>query len=48
LWQLTNDEFVEIPAEGDGLLTSATFPGLVIDSTALISGDLSAALARLS
>lgn len=48
LWQLTNDEFVEIPAEGDGLLKSGTFPGLVIDSTALIFGDLSAALARLS
>lgn len=47
-WQLKNDEFVEIPADGDGILTSSTFPGLVIDSAALTSGDLSTALARLS
>ncbi|MEY3895879.1 MAG: hypothetical protein RLZZ214_1399 [Verrucomicrobiota bacterium] len=46
-WQLKEDEFAEIPADESGLLTSATFPGLVIDSQALTSGDLAVALARL-
>jgi Uma2 family endonuclease len=49
LWcRLLNDEFVEIPADADGLIASATFPGLVIDSKALTGGDLAAALARLA
>ncbi|MCU0778364.1 MAG: Uma2 family endonuclease [Akkermansiaceae bacterium] len=49
LWcRLLNDEFVEIPADADGLIASATFPGLVIDSKALTAGDLAAALARLA
>lgn len=47
-WRLVEDEFVEIPADTDGLLASATFPGLVIDSKALTGGDLSGALARLA
>jgi Uma2 family endonuclease len=46
-WRLLDDEFVEIPANPDGLMASVTFPGLVIDSQALTAGDLSAALARL-
>ena len=46
-WQLKDDEFVEIPADADGLLASANFPGLVIDSMALTTGDLPAVLARL-
>jgi Uma2 family endonuclease len=46
-WRLLDDEFVEIPADADGLIASATFPGLVIDSKALTGGDLAAALARL-
>lgn len=46
-WQLKDDEFVEIPADENGLITSATFPGLVIDSHALTSGDLASALAQL-
>jgi len=47
-WQLKDDEFVEIPPNADGLLESATFPGLVIDCPALIGGDLATALAKLS
>ncbi|MGL5020233.1 MAG: Uma2 family endonuclease [Luteolibacter sp.] len=46
-WQLKDDEFVEIPADENGLVTSATFPGLVIDSNALTSGNLAVALERL-
>jgi len=46
-WLLKDDEFVEIPADENGLITSANFPGLVIDSNALTSGDLAVALERL-
>ncbi len=46
-WQLKNDEFVEIPANAQGVLESPTFPGLVIDCPALIAGDLATALAKL-
>ncbi|MGL4401924.1 MAG: Uma2 family endonuclease [Luteolibacter sp.] len=46
-WQLKDDEFVEIPADDEGLITSVVFPGLVIDSSALTSGNLTAALERL-
>lgn len=46
-WRLADDEFVEIPADADGLMASVEFPGLVIDAAALTSGDLAAALARL-
>lgn len=46
-WQLKDDEFVEIPADENGLITNATFSGLVIDAHALTSGDLAVALERL-
>jgi Uma2 family endonuclease len=46
-WQLKDDEFVEIPANAQGMLESPTFPGLVIDCPALIAGDLATALAKL-
>jgi Uma2 family endonuclease len=46
-WQLKDDEFVEISADEKGLITSANFPGLVIDSQALTSGNLAVALERL-
>ncbi len=46
-WEFQEGEFVEISPDANGVLTSATFPGLVIDSTALTSGDLATALARL-
>jgi Uma2 family endonuclease len=47
-WQLKDDEFVEISADQEGLITSANFPGLVIDSKALTSGNLAVALERLA
>jgi Uma2 family endonuclease len=46
-WQLKDDEFVEISADEEGLITSVNFPGLVIDSNALTSGNLAVALERL-
>lgn len=46
-WQLLNDGFAEIQPDADGILASPNFPGLVIDSAALTSGDLATALARL-
>lgn len=46
-WRLLDDEFVEIPADANGLMASVLFPGLVIDSKALTAGDLAAALDRL-
>ena len=47
-WQFMDGEFIEILPDAEGILTSATFLGLVIDSSALTAGDLAAALARLS
>ncbi len=46
-WQLLDGEFVEIAPSPEGLLESANFPGLIIDTQALIAGDLASALARL-
>jgi hypothetical protein len=47
-WFLQNDEFVEIEPDDHGILNSAGFPGLAIGCAALVSGDLAAALSRLS
>ena len=47
-WQFDDGEFIEISPNAEGILTSPTFPGLVIDSAALTSGDLAQALARLA
>lgn len=47
-WQFDDGEFIEISPDAEGILTSPTFPGLVIDSAALTSGDLAQALARLA
>ena len=47
-WQFDDGEFIEISPDAEGILTSALFPGLVIDSAALTSGDLAQALARLA
>jgi Uma2 family endonuclease len=46
-WELKNDGYVEISQDADGLLASPNFPGLCIDATALTSGDLATALAKL-
>ena len=47
-WQFDDGEFIEISPDAEGILTSPIFPGLVIDSAALTSGDLAQALARLA
>lgn len=46
-WEYREEDFVEIPSDADGLLESRIFPGLVIDTRALLAGDLATALARL-
>lgn len=47
LFQLHEGEFVEFAPSPEGLLESPNFPGLVIDTAALIAGDLATALSRL-
>ncbi len=47
-WQLTDAGYVEINPNSAGMLESEIFPGLIIDTTALTSGDLATALARLT
>jgi Uma2 family endonuclease len=46
-WRLKDDDYIEIEASAKSLLESAAFPGLVIDVTALTSGDLATALTKL-
>jgi len=46
-WQYRENDFVEIPSDSRGLLESRIFPGLIIDSLSLLSGDLASALEKL-
>jgi Uma2 family endonuclease len=46
-WELRDDEYAELPATEAGFLESPGFPGLIIDTSALLSGDLATALAAL-
>ncbi len=46
-WQLSQGEYQEIVPDGDGLLRSRIFPGLWLDTGALLRGDLKAVLAAL-
>ena len=46
-WQLREGEYAEIAADASGLLKSGVFPGLWLDSKALLSGDIRAVLAAL-
>lgn len=46
-WELRDDEYAEVPASEAGLLESPGFPGLIIDTRALLAGDLATALAAL-
>jgi len=46
-WELVAGEYVAIPTDSDGLLRSRIFPGLSLDSQAILAGNLSAVLARL-
>src|SRR6266540_785549 len=46
-WELREGEYHELTADDDGLLKSRVFPGLWLDTAALLRGDLKAALASL-
>ncbi len=46
-WQLKNGDYQEIPVAADGLLKSGVFPGLWLDATALLRGDMKSVLATL-
>jgi Uma2 family endonuclease len=47
LFGINEGEFVEVSPSPEGFLESPNFPGLVIDTKALIAGDLATALSRL-
>lgn len=46
-WHLVEGEYVELVADGDGLLCSRVFPGLWLDPQALLAGKLQTALTQL-
>jgi len=46
-WQLRQGEYEEIAVDADGLLKSSVFPGLWLDTKALVRGDLKAVLGAL-
>ena len=46
-WELRDGAFVELAPDADGLLKSAVFPGLWLDASALLRGDLRAVLDAL-
>jgi Uma2 family endonuclease len=46
-WELREAEYQEIAPDSDGLLKSGVFPGLWLDTAALLNGDLKGVLASL-
>jgi len=46
-WELRNGEYQEIAADANGLLKSGIFPGLWLDTGALLRGDIKIVLAVL-
>jgi Uma2 family endonuclease len=46
-WELKEGEYQEIPPDGDGLLKSGVFPGLWLDTGALLRGEMRGVLAAL-
>ena len=46
-WELREGDYQELAAASDGLLKSGVFPGLWLDATALLRGDMKAVLAAL-
>jgi Uma2 family endonuclease len=46
-WELREGEYIEIGADADGLLKSPAFPGLWLDTSALLRGEMKAVLAAL-
>ena len=43
-WELSEGEYQEIAPDADGLVKSRVFPGLWLDTTALLRGDMKAVL----
>jgi Uma2 family endonuclease len=46
-WELREGEYQEIPPDPEGVLKSRVFPGLWLDTRALLRGDMKAVLATL-
>ena len=46
-WELTEGEYQEIAPDADGLVKSRVFPGLWLDASALLHGDIKAVLISL-
>lgn len=46
-FSLQNDEYVSLELDGDGIIKSPVFPGLWLDVTALITGEMTKVLATL-
>ena len=46
-WKLEEDEYLPLPAHADVSLRSRVFPGLWLDTAALIAGDGAALMAKL-
>ncbi|HEV2395183.1 MAG TPA: Uma2 family endonuclease [Verrucomicrobiae bacterium] len=46
-WELREDEYQEIPPDAGGLVKSRMFPGLWLDTAALLRGDMRGVLAGL-
>jgi Uma2 family endonuclease len=46
-WELREEEYQEIAPSSDGLLKSGIFPGLWLDTAALLNGDMKGVLAAL-
>lgn len=46
-WQLRGGQYEEIAADSNGLLKSGVFPGLWLDTKALLNGDIKAVLTAL-
>ena len=46
-WELREGEYHELAADAHGLLKSRVFPGLWLDTQALLKGDMKAVLASL-
>ncbi len=46
-WELVQGQYEDIPADASGLLKSKVFPGLWLDTSALLRGDLKSVLVSL-
>jgi Uma2 family endonuclease len=46
-WELRQGQYAELSRSADGILKSNAFPGLWLDTAALLRGDMKAVLARL-